>query len=539
MGICSRIFQFEGSVFPLSICVAFPNALLTFALQIVVQMEFLPFGGEALFFDSSFWNSFTFLVGFLVVFRTQQAYARFWDGATAIHKMRAEWFDACSALISFCKFSDADEGETVAFKQMCVRLISMLHAAALAEIEDSDHENICAVEAFKYELIDAQNIDAVTMRAVKTSKAKVELIYQWVQQLIVENIRTNVVNIAPPLLSRVFQELANGMVEFHEAIKISTMPFPFPYAQTCDCLLVMHWIVTPFLSNMTSPWWMSIFNFLQVFILWSLRTIALELENPFGQDANDLDASEMQEELNLQLQTIVSAEAERTPLIPAVGRHTKSCMTNRSSFLQTWSDIDDGVPTRRRGRLPSIDMGASSDGSGSTNSRGFRRPSKLDEYLVDMNIIRRVGSITSDDSCPRVSEVESPPIRPPIPPKRIAHGCVGVESPRQQRVSLEVPTGLKSIARVSFPSCNSEGPLDLRPLDLPPGGRGEGGAWGRELGFGRGPAPGDGGPGGRGEGVELDSLRELDLDSNVSADCANVPSVQIGRGAAMPGMYAG
>ena len=34
---------------------------------------------------------------------------------------------------------------------------------------------------------------------------------------------------------------------------------------------------------------------LQVFILWSLNAIALEIENPFGFDANDIDAQAMQE----------------------------------------------------------------------------------------------------------------------------------------------------------------------------------------------------------------------------------------------------
>lgn len=39
----------------------------------------------------------------LVVFRTGQAYNRFWDGSTLTHQMRGDWFDAASSIISFTR----------------------------------------------------------------------------------------------------------------------------------------------------------------------------------------------------------------------------------------------------------------------------------------------------------------------------------------------------------------------------------------------------------------------------------------------------
>merc|ERR1719291_536486 len=116
------------------------------------------------------------------------------------------------------------------------------------------------------ELIDADALSPQALKAVRDSNAKVELIFQWIQQLIVENISTGVLSIPPPILSRSFQEIANGMVAFHDAMKISYVPFPFPYAQTCDCLLVFHWLVVPFVtSQWVSNWfWAGLFVFIQV-----------------------------------------------------------------------------------------------------------------------------------------------------------------------------------------------------------------------------------------------------------------------------------
>ncbi|CAK0830093.1 unnamed protein product [Prorocentrum cordatum] len=93
-----------------------------------------------------------------------------------------------------------------------------------------------------------------------------------------------VLTIPAPILSRAFQEIANGMCQFHEAIKIATIPFPFPYAQTCDCLLIMHWLVTPLVVSqwVSAPSWGALFSFIQVFIYWCLNLIAVEIEQPFG-----------------------------------------------------------------------------------------------------------------------------------------------------------------------------------------------------------------------------------------------------------------
>ncbi|CAK0877820.1 unnamed protein product, partial [Prorocentrum cordatum] len=137
------------------------------------------------------------------------------------------------ALIAFCKHAPPSKDfEVAVFQNTLVRLFSMLHSAALGDVEDcSDRMDVSAFQAFQMELIDAAAIDEQSLNVIRQSEAKVELIFQWIQQLIVENISTGVMSIPPPILTRSFQEMASGMVHFHNALKISTVPFPFPYAQ--------------------------------------------------------------------------------------------------------------------------------------------------------------------------------------------------------------------------------------------------------------------------------------------------------------------
>ena len=47
----------------------------------------------------------------------------------------------------------------------------------------------------------------------------------------------------PPIVSRIYQELSNGALGFHQAQKIARVPFPFPYAQLL-ALMKVYFILT-------------------------------------------------------------------------------------------------------------------------------------------------------------------------------------------------------------------------------------------------------------------------------------------------------
>mmetsp|Transcript_44893 Transcript_44893/g.100928 ORF Transcript_44893/g.100928 Transcript_44893/m.100928 type:complete len:568 (+) Transcript_44893:23-1726(+) len=349
-----NVFQLYGSVFPKALKISVPVCMLTAALvSLVYDLELMPYfqDPDSVMSDNAVWGGFSFFVGFLVVFRTSQAYSRFWEGCTSTHKMGAEWFDSCSALMAFTKASPADPNLILKFQNTLIRLFSMLHAAALGEIEDcGEIDDYTNVSAFNMELIDAGYIDEDSLRTIRDSDAKVELIFQWIQQLIVENIGTGVLAIAPPILTRSFQEIANGMVHFHDALKISNVPFPFPYAQTCDCLLLLHWFIVPFVVSQwcEKAWWAGVFSFIQVFTLWSLNLIAVELENPFGTDPNDIDGEKMQMEMNNHLRMLFRDSTRKTPTLRTHDLQDMKELQDRvclggpfrsQSFVQIWNDM--------------------------------------------------------------------------------------------------------------------------------------------------------------------------------------------------------
>jgi hypothetical protein len=140
------------------------------------------------------------------------------------------------------------------------------------------------------------------------------------------------------------------MVAFHDAMKISYIPFPFPYAQTCDVLLVLQALAVPFVFSqwVSEPAWAFIFSFIQVFIHWCLNFIAIELENPFGADDNDIDGRHMQEEMNEHLMLLLRPSTRATPQLTSVVRDLESPFASTEegfkentsiTFRQVWSRV--------------------------------------------------------------------------------------------------------------------------------------------------------------------------------------------------------
>merc|ERR1719487_2577461 len=140
-----NIGRYHGSVFPKAFIASFPSMVVSALFVHFLDYDqsddpplehFHPSKGHILT-NNAVWGGFSFLIGFLVVFRTSQAYSRFWEGATETHKMGAEWFDACSSLMAFCKHSENPREEILDFQNVLIRLFSMLHAAALGDIESA------------------------------------------------------------------------------------------------------------------------------------------------------------------------------------------------------------------------------------------------------------------------------------------------------------------------------------------------------------------------------------------------------------------
>ncbi|CAE8734720.1 unnamed protein product [Polarella glacialis] len=245
------------------------------------------------------WSGYSFVLGFVIVFRNNQAYSRFWEGTSLTKEMTGQWYVAFSNVFAFCSRDESKKADVAHFQSVLVRLASMLHCSAL--------QKICDLEDNRLEIINSDDMDPESMEFLRGCANPPEVVTNWIQRLIVQGKDAGIIDIEAPLLSRTFQEIGGGLISLNNASKIKDFQFPFPYAQMISCMLFVHWLFTPIIAahQIGSSWWAGAMSFCVAMSFWSLFYIALEIDQPFGEDANDLPIHKMQQDWNNSMLTLL------------------------------------------------------------------------------------------------------------------------------------------------------------------------------------------------------------------------------------------
>jgi len=398
------LFRLKGSVaHKVALRFGLPSALLAFLLVHQGYAEKAGFGDDIGIWDlaeSQVWAAVTAITTVLLAFRTRQALGRFWEGTGLLHQMRGEWFDAVSCLMAFSRQANTMPVQVAEFRQTLVRLTSLMHGCALHEIKAEAKE--C------FEIIDVNGLDVATLDHLRFCKKRgfnlVEVLLHMIQVLVTENHEQNIVKIPPPICSRVYQELSRGMVNLHNAKKITDVQFPYPYAQLISILLLSHAVLTPVVvsSFLEQPWWAAMVAFVPVFGMFSVNEVANELEMPFGEDDNDLDLHRFQEEMNKSLLMLIHGNADLMPHLTAEAVRDWSMLnvaTVPYDLNQIISrDLRCGLEMARESRVPvrqSVFGRVSSFGRASSDVRSANSVVSLteSESIVDAGVEAMASSL--------------------------------------------------------------------------------------------------------------------------------------------------
>merc|ERR1719210_3090503 len=100
-------------------------------------------------------------------------------------------------------------------------------------------------------------------------------------------------------------------------------------------MLLIHWVITAFVcaASVENSFWACLLSFIVTFSFWSINYIAVELEQPFGDDANDLPLHEMQVALNNSLKALLDRRAQQAPVFHFNDEDHLTCKRSRS-FLE-------------------------------------------------------------------------------------------------------------------------------------------------------------------------------------------------------------
>merc|ERR1719329_1513778 len=236
-------------------------------------------------------SAFTSVMIFILYNRSTTAYDRWWEGGTLLQKTRGEWFNAYSSIMAFTSTKPEMQDAVDSYVHLLARLMSLLMCCGLQQVSPNRDR--------PFEIIDLNGIEPASMEFLNTAPDKVEIILQWIQRSMVLHVQTGVLPVAPPILSRAFQEVSRGIVNLQNARKIADFPYPYPLAQISMILQILHYACTPIASALAMPrGWAVVFSFASIYVLWCIHFNALDLEFPFGSRENDLPMVEMQQDWN-------------------------------------------------------------------------------------------------------------------------------------------------------------------------------------------------------------------------------------------------
>merc|ERR1719316_2372699 len=97
-----------------------------------------------------------------------------------------------------------------------------------------------------------------------------------------------------------FHLLQSGVQQYQSAYRIAAIPYPWPMSQMISVMMKLFVCLTPIvIENFTKGWMLTpLLSFLTTLSYWGLNELAIELENPFGEDINDLPVEELCLQLN-------------------------------------------------------------------------------------------------------------------------------------------------------------------------------------------------------------------------------------------------
>merc|ERR1719199_1856550 len=148
--------------------------------------------------------------------RSRTSYSRWWEGGTLLQKTRGEWFNAYSSIMAFASTKPEMQAEVEAYTHLLARLMSLLMCCGLQQVSPNRDR--------PFPIIDLEGIEPESMEFLNSAPDKVEIILQWIQRSMVLHMQTGVLPVAPPILSRAFQEVSRGIVNLQNARKIADFP---------------------------------------------------------------------------------------------------------------------------------------------------------------------------------------------------------------------------------------------------------------------------------------------------------------------------
>jgi ion channel-forming bestrophin family protein len=232
------------------------------------------------------------VLGLLLVFRTNTAYERFWEGrkawGTIVNNIRN-----LSRLI-WVAVAEMDpihryEKEEILKLLVAFAIATKLHLRS-QPVDNQLSEFVSPLQFSKLEIM---------------SNPPLEIVF-WISDYLQAKQEQGQIN---PYQMNELQSILNGLVDMLGACeRILRTPIPLAYAIHLKQLLLIYCLLLPFQVVDELRWWTAPVVALVSFTLFGIEAIGVEIENPFGTDPNDLPLDTICNTVHKNIEDLISIE---------------------------------------------------------------------------------------------------------------------------------------------------------------------------------------------------------------------------------------
>ena len=241
------------------------------------------------------------VLGLLLVFRTNTAYERYWEGrkcwGSLINNVRnlarQIWINIEESVIE-------DRQKKVLNMRLLVAFAVATKLHLRGEVMNRELEELMTISKY------------FKLKEMNNPPLEVAL---WIGAYLQQQYKNGLLNVHSLVA---MQDLLNKMInDLGGCERILKTPIPLAYAIHLKQLLLIYCLLLPFQLVSTLGWWTGAIVSLISFTLLGIEEIGIEIENPFGYDANDLP-------LDAICNTMLRNIEDLTTLIPTVSNYTQN-----------------------------------------------------------------------------------------------------------------------------------------------------------------------------------------------------------------------
>jgi putative membrane protein len=228
------------------------------------------------------------VLGLLLVFRTNTAYDRFWEGCKL-------WYDSINASRILCRniwtIVLVKTPEDVSRKIFHLRLVGILIVTIKLHLRNENLDNKLAKFMTEEQYLELKEVNNKPVR-----------IMNWFADYFSE-----IYHLQKIISYRLFVELNRFLDQismiFSGCERILNTPLPRPYSIHLKHLLLLYCFALPFQFVKELHWFIIPVVGIISFALLGIEDIGVEIENPFGYDRNDLPLEQFSQQFQAEIET--------------------------------------------------------------------------------------------------------------------------------------------------------------------------------------------------------------------------------------------